>query len=128
MCVCALVLVCVCVCALVLVCVCVCVHRCVYVRLGVAVLVQMGCIYMSLLFFAYVCMLTAFETPSLLQNLVNKESESNCFINCERQSHRTVSTDHNLSEKKREPRWNRAVSLGQTGSLAKVGLCGCVYR
>ena len=50
--------VCVCVRALVLVCVCVCVHRCVYVRLGVVLSVQMGCIYMSVLLFAYVCMLT----------------------------------------------------------------------
>ena len=31
---------------------------------------------MSVLLFAYVCMLTAFETLSLLSNLVNKESES----------------------------------------------------
>ena len=31
---------------------------------------------MAVLLFAYVCMLTAFETLSLLQNLVNKESES----------------------------------------------------
>ena len=31
---------------------------------------------MSVLLFAYVCMLTAFETLSLLYNLVNKESES----------------------------------------------------
>ena len=33
-------------------------------------------LYMSVLLFAYVCMLTAFETLSLLYNLVNKESES----------------------------------------------------
>ena len=31
---------------------------------------------MSVLLFAYVCMLSAFETLSLLYNLVNKESES----------------------------------------------------
>ena len=31
---------------------------------------------MSVLLFAYVCVLTAFETLSLLSNLVNKESES----------------------------------------------------
>jgi len=31
---------------------------------------------MSVLLFAYVYMLTAFETLSLLQNLVNKKSES----------------------------------------------------
>ena len=32
---------------------------------------------MSVLLFAYVCMLTTFETLSLLQNLVNKESDLN---------------------------------------------------
>ena len=35
---------------------------------------------MSVLLFAYVCMLTAFETLSLLLNLVNKESESESEI------------------------------------------------
>ena len=35
---------------------------------------------MLVLLFAYVCMLTAFETLSLLQNLVNKESESESVV------------------------------------------------
>ena len=33
------------------------------------------------------------------------------FNNCEGQSHRTVSTDHNLSEEKGEPKRNRAEAL-----------------
>ena len=41
---------------------------------------------MSGLLFAYVCMLTAFKTLSLLQNLVNKESESETLTNAQKQT------------------------------------------
>ena len=30
-----------------------------------------------------------------------------CFIKCEGQSHKTMSTNHNLLEKKGEPKWYR---------------------
>ena len=33
------------------------------------------------------------------------------MINCEGQSHKTVSTNHKLSEEKGDPKWNRAEAL-----------------
>ena len=37
-----------------------------------------------------------------------------CFVNCEGQSHKTVATNHNLSEEKGEPNRNRAEPLPLT--------------
>ena len=45
---------------------------------------------MPVLLLAYVCMLTAFETLSLLENLVNKESESESESLCARKKPRNV--------------------------------------
>ena len=42
------------------------------------------------------------------------ESHFNVFSNCEGQSHKTVSTNHNLFEEKGEPKWNRTGSFRLT--------------
>ena len=58
------------------------------------------------------------------------ESHFNVSVGSDGQSHKTVSTNHNLSEEKGEPKRNRtevllsayqpnALPLGQTGSLVK---------
>ena len=51
------------------------------------------------------------------------ESHFNVSVGSDGQSHKTVSTNHNLFEEKGEPKWYRAayqpnaLPLGQTGSL-----------
>ena len=56
---------------------------------------------------------------------LNKKIKKGCFLNCEGQNHKPVSTDHNLwSERRAEAKWNRrpsayqpnALPLGQTDS------------
>ena len=42
------------------------------------------------------------------------ESHFNAFSNCEGQCHKTVSTNHNLSEEKGEPKWYRTEVLPLT--------------
>ena len=39
------------------------------------------------------------------------ESHFNVSVGSDRQSHKTVSTNHNLFEEKGEPKWNRAEAL-----------------
>ena len=58
-----------------------------------------------------------------------------CFSNCERQGHKTVSTNHNLLEEKGEPKRKssrglsayqpNALPLGQTGSLFLPQITQC---
>ena len=41
----------------------------------------------------------------------SEESHFKCFSNCEGQNHKTVSTNHNLSKEKREPKRYRTEVL-----------------
>ena len=67
------------------------------------------------------------------------ESHFNVSVGRDGQSHRTVFTNHNLSEEKGEPKRCRtevlllqyqpnALPLGQTGSLASSVMHGHIYR
>ena len=49
----------------------------------------------------------------------NDESHSNVFINCEGQSHKTVSTDHNLLKRKES---RSGTEPGDSGSVPMVNL------
>ena len=43
--------------------------------------------------------------------------QNDSCINCEGQSHKTVSTNHNLFEEKGEPKWTRTEALLHTSLL-----------
>ena len=59
--------------------------------------------------YTYCCTVTTRMTPALKRAAMRAIFK--CLINCEGQSHKTVSTDHSLFEEKGEPKQNRAEAL-----------------
>ena len=63
-------------------------------------------------FYIYLSSHCHHQTVSCIK-MGNDESHFNVslMINCERRSHKTVSTNHKLTEEKEDPKWNRAEAL-----------------
>ena len=69
----------------------------------------------------YIHIATLSPTPALRWEAMRAIFTFSCFINCEGQSHKTMSANHNLFEEKGEPKRNRAEALLLTIPNATCG-------